>query len=54
MVEAGLTEGVTSGCNKENDRTKPLFAFGGTKELNELNGFVGHGFRLARASLRAK
>jgi len=41
MVEAGLTEGVASRCNKKNDRAKPLFAFGRTKELDELDCFIG-------------
>jgi hypothetical protein len=41
MVETGLAESITSRRNKKDDRTKPLFAFGRTKELDELDCFIG-------------
>ena len=41
MIEAGFTESVTARSNKEDHRTETFFAFGRSKQLNELNSFVG-------------
>jgi hypothetical protein len=43
MIEAGFAERITTRCNKEDDRAKALFALGGSKKLNKLDGFVGQG-----------
>jgi hypothetical protein len=43
MVEAGFAESITSRCDKKDDRSKTLFAFGRAEELHELDGFIGQG-----------
>src|SRR5215813_4039493 len=39
MIEAGLTKRIATRGHEENYRTEALFAFRGSHQLNELNGF---------------